>query len=180
LIKIKTAKMKAKFVNEDTKSIFKPKSLDLIKADLIDKINNLILDHTIFKYNKNQYIGSGAGKILALNFWKNFPSLVNASDEFYSCTSQDTFTHNNPMYYILLHWYGITNLNMNKMLGDTINVPVIQKWVSISDKINSMFAILKSQKIILQYYRETNGLCFAEFPNVIYFDYNHLKTINNI
>ena len=173
--------MKAKFVNEH--NVFKPKSSEEVLKNITALVDEFIEERKAYKfYPAHKLIGKyGKGIKLAKKFWEEFPNMVNAGPNFYVAFDNYYYSmfNDNKMFDILKNVYGIKTWNVNKIMGDVINVPYEEKWVKISNMINSFFVILKEQKIIIQFLLDSKGRTDGTGPNAIYFDYDHLKQTLN-
>lgn len=162
--------MRAKFIHESIGDILTPKS----KESIVDALNELKAQYRIFKYSP-KHSNPGPGRIIEDKFWESFPGMVDAGPNFYYSKSDNTdMVSKNVMYAPLKTAYGIETWNTNKLFGNVINVPFEMKWVDFKGRVNSLFVLLKEQKIILQYYRRKNGSTTGTDPDMIYFDLDHL------
>jgi|AntAceMinimDraft_10_1070366.scaffolds.fasta_scaffold59155_2 hypothetical protein len=168
--------MRAKLVNEDIKNILRPKKLSSIKDEIISSIDTLISDFSIFIHSSKVF-RSGKGRMVLQKFLENLPKEVKAGPNFYYDTkgysSFDKITN------ILRNVYGIKTLNINPVMGTTINVPFIKDTVKIKadygTRVYSLYFYLPKQKIILEFRLDKRGSCIGTVPDKIWFDYDHLK-----
>jgi hypothetical protein len=160
-----------KLVCESLDDILKPKDLKNISSDVITYVDELIKNFRIFKFTTTVF-KSGKGTKIYQKFLQDLPGKVDAGPNFYSSSNDEIKT-------VIQNVYGIKTLNINSIMGPVINVPHIKDWVAIKgDGIfvrHSLYVYLKKQKVIFEYYRNKNGGTTGTDPEIVYFDYDHLK-----